>query len=813
MGTATTGSSFTGRAWVLKAIDDWLASDTLLPFLVVGLAGSGKSTLVSRLAAINAGDATAPTKRLRVGVFTHVHVCRAQDDPSLDAVRFVELLTRRLAAVIPGFSESLRTSVLPTLSVAGRASVGQAETGSVVAGVIIESLQIRGMSARAAFDRLVRRPLEGVTTSHAPVVVIDGLDESLVYGDGESVVDLIVAVSDSATDSSTGIRLLLTSRADDRVVKRIRHRPLDLVRDQPVEIDDVRDYALTRLEKLPSSTRATVAKKVADAAKGNFLYARYVLNELLSGPPATLASSEPLTLPDGLEAHYEEYLRRELTRRDERWEDRYRPLLALLSVGVGAGLSREHLVRAGQLAPSRVDDALKALSQYLTAPSADGPFQLYHESFREFLTSNPFFPIYPAEANAALGLYLLHRYAGNWAACDDDYAALNTLDHLTRAWTDRALLDPTTQAAVASARDELTSDANYRDGNSQARWIAEHAPAHVGREEVLAQIDHWAASSQTPVLLIVGPPGIGKTTLAAKIVQLTRQAQRDSRYPSLSSGVFSILLHISALEGRRGSSWLVGRLTECALARLRLISNVNGHASHNLGQDLRGERLEDLLLRLRTVESPDRLVVVVDALDELDDPLGDVPLRLARMAETGAFRLVVTTRAFPGIEAFPPDATTIISLAEMTPADTVAQLQSEGIPERDAEIIALRAEGNPLAVKLLAEAYREGVLVPEDQGADLGAVILQRLNEQIARAGNYGTVLRRVLVVLARHHAGLTASELAAVTLVPLPQVKRALDDLGPFVASDGAGRFRLVHQAVGDVIHSIGWIPNGDQQ
>jgi hypothetical protein len=73
-------------------------------------------------------------------------------------------------------------------------------------------------------------------------------------------------------------------------------------------VDDVREYADRRLAStvLSSSDRSRVARRVADAGHGNFLYARYVVNELVADPER-LSDPGTLALPDGLEGHYREF--------------------------------------------------------------------------------------------------------------------------------------------------------------------------------------------------------------------------------------------------------------------------------------------------------------------------------------------------------------------------------------------------------------------------------------------------------------------------------------------------------------------------
>ena len=191
--------------------------------------------------------------------------------------------------------------------------------------------------------------------------------------------------------------------------------PLDLVADAPDDSDDVRTYAFERLRNFDPATREAVAAMVRAGADGSFLYARYVLNDLLADP-TRIENPSALSLPAGLAGHYREYLERELVRRSERWEDRYRPLLGLLAVARGDGLPRNLLVAATELEEDRVDDALRVIGQYLSGASPEGPFRLYHQSFRDFLLADSDYAVYPALANRRLAEAVLEGHPGRWSA-------------------------------------------------------------------------------------------------------------------------------------------------------------------------------------------------------------------------------------------------------------------------------------------------------------------------------------------------------------------------------------------------------------
>jgi hypothetical protein len=267
--------------------------------------------------------------------------------------------------------------------------VGSAASGAKIKNVVIESLQIGQLSARVAFDQIIRTPLEVLCTSdfkETILILVDGLDEALTYA-AENIVTLLGDIVDHPKDLPVQVRFLLASRPDPRVKHAIGEPSLHLIDDAPDDVDDVQTYVYHRLQTLPEARRSALTALIAQAGRGNFLYARYVLDDLLKDAGWTRHEAE-LTLPDGLSDVYRQFLKRELGRTLEQWSERYGNLLGVVSVARGDGLTREQLANITGLPQSQTDDILRVCSQYLTSTRPAGPLRIYHESFREFLLSD-----------------------------------------------------------------------------------------------------------------------------------------------------------------------------------------------------------------------------------------------------------------------------------------------------------------------------------------------------------------------------------------------------------------------------------------
>jgi WD40 repeat protein len=435
---------FTGRGWVFEALDRWLSEDRQRRFLLVGGPGTGKSTLAARLVELGRGEVPADGfPRLGQGALAAAHFCRARVDQTLDPRRVFESLSLQLASRYPGFRDALIAQAKEPgveIHISGRAEVEVAE--GEVSGIRIGSLDVAGLAAGEVFDRLLRRPLEALCTNDFEgqvLILVDALDEALGYQGHPNLVEALRAATDASEELPAQVRLLFTSRPDRRATERMGELAMDLLADAPPDEHDVRDYAERRLAtKLPDAEeRRAVAARVAEAGNGNFLYARYVVEDLLARPEA-LSDLGTLTLPDGLEEHYREFLSRELARSDEPWAERYRPLLGALAVAHGDGLTAAELAGATELRRSQADYALRVLAPYLSPPSMGGRVRLYHQSFRDFLLHDRDYGVYPDEANQRLADFFLDEYGEDWSADEPsggsrDYALEHTPTHLAEA--------------------------------------------------------------------------------------------------------------------------------------------------------------------------------------------------------------------------------------------------------------------------------------------------------------------------------------------------------------------------------------------
>lgn len=453
---------FTGREWVFKRIAEWLGDKNgSRVFLLAGGPGTGKTAIAARVVQWHLGNVPSDQfSGLLPGCLASFHFCQAGLDSTLSPLTFVQSLSQTLANRYPVYLTALEKQGPQQFVIHSSVTVqGNVASNSTVTGVNIGHVQISifGGDARPLFDQMVRRPLQelcNAVPNESIVILVDSLDEALSFHSDTNIAQLLRLVQDFPRQ----VRFLLTCRSNnERAFDLVGQPTLDLIADAPPGFAEVRAYAAARLADAPEPERSIVVDCVAQSSKGNFLYAYHVLNDLLR-PGVALSRAAVNDLPLALEDVYRKFLQREFTASDVRWKDVYRPLLGLIAVARGEGLGKAQLIAITGLAEDTANDVLTTCRQYLIGVETDGPYRIYHQSFRDFLLSDKKFTVYPAERHAQIARYLQDTFGTNWGTCKDEYALRYAPVH----WAEAAMLSEAGRVARTQVLIELTHNQKYQ---------------------------------------------------------------------------------------------------------------------------------------------------------------------------------------------------------------------------------------------------------------------------------------------------------------------------------------------------------------
>lgn len=548
---------FTGREWVFAAIDRWLADPSRRPvFLLSGRPGVGKSATMARLVQFSLGEALIPNRpNLDPGFIAHFHFCQAAKDKTLSSLRYIEALSQTLANRYQAFRDTLLSQQDQNVSIRVEQTAGSVVGGGQMTGVFIKELHIGGLNPRAAFDRAVRIPLETLCTTDfaGPIVLlVDSLDEALLWAEDDNIAALLAGVFDRSGNLPSQVCAILSSRNDEQIRRWYGRPALDLIDNTPRGAHDVQTYVYQQLSEGSEQQRRQIARRLDRVAKGNFLYARYTLNDITSKGALPALSTLPQR-PSDLDGIYRTFIKRHLANSDKQWKQ-VRPLLGALVVARDNGLTQAQLHGVmdlfKELTSDETDDLLSACSQYLAGTQPTGPFQIYHQSFREFLRQSNEFSIYPVEANQAIADFFIQTYGDDWLSCDDKYALRYTRVHLQEAAAaaDRPE-DRRVRARIGEKLTALDRDDRYRVARIRMFSKGELAPpvesfisrvalGFVGRQWIFHRLDDWLESRESRHFLIVGGAGTGKSALAARLWQISRglTAIDELSYPHLAPG-------------------------------------------------------------------------------------------------------------------------------------------------------------------------------------------------------------------------------------------------------------------------------------
>ncbi|GAA4457709.1 tetratricopeptide repeat protein [Phytohabitans houttuyneae] len=457
------GWFFTGRLRVLGAITAWLAGPGPGMFVVTGPAGSGKSAVVGRVAALS-------DPRTRADMLAHGALAAHDPDPGQGTVD-VALYAR-----------------------------GQRYTALL--GELARGLDIAAGSDPVSIDDVLR-VLE--SRGGHPTVLLDALDEAYAPDLHRIATDLLVPLGTRAK-VLVGTR---PGRLDRQTTLVDLLGPQGTVADlaaEPATEEDIRSYVSRRLGDVPEA--GAVAAEVTRRAVrdgGGFLYARVVTSQLAAEPVDATVDGWQHRLAASVTSAFAGDL-------DRSGQPGARHLLTALAWSYGKGLPARDVLPALASAVaggpgaggSDVEDALHAFGRYVVESGEDGHavYRLFHQELVDHLAGDP---EEGRRVDLAVGALLVAQSAGGTRPADvAPYLRRHAASHLARAGTDGiAVLRRLAETNPDAYRPGLTAALTYRFASLGSEMAESHAAledAIAGAWESTTLARHRANTGQAPDL-------------------------------------------------------------------------------------------------------------------------------------------------------------------------------------------------------------------------------------------------------------------------------------------------------------------------
>jgi len=494
---------FSGRTWLLPGLLAWLDDPHERMFLLTGGPGTGASMLAAWLAgdqlsytwpALSDPLAAAQLEQVRQQVAA-VYFCEAASH-NLSPRAVAENLANQLARNIPEFSAALVAALAERVKISVTQEI-ETVSGGNVTGVKIDYLDLGAWDDEASFSGAFCEPLRQLYRSGYTkniLIIIDSLEEALAYTGRITLVQLLAELG----ELPPRVRFLITSRSDPRLLKYFRRAPsVDLINDSPDARAEVRDYITRRLTAqlphLEPGERQALIQRISRQTKGVFLAARLLMDDLIAHPDKRPGESGLPGTPDELSAIYQSFLNRELGRDEALWFSTYRPLLGLIAVGRGPGLTRTQLAR---ITAQDVDLPLRVCKQWLAGDLPEGPFRFFDRAFSDFLLDDPLnldYHIHAPEMHRLISDFYLRNYSQDWLSCDA-YGLYNLMEH--------TLASELLPAELRGAFRRILTDKFIQAIQERTGWLY----AFVEDLGALAQVEHaWAAQQCLSLVLDRAP--------------------------------------------------------------------------------------------------------------------------------------------------------------------------------------------------------------------------------------------------------------------------------------------------------------------
>ncbi len=331
-----------GREPVIKAIEDYIKGDKNDIFVLKGVAGTGKSAIISEL--------VKNTELVR-----SAHICSFDIANTLKPHDILCNLAYYLACSDRDYARNVSFEKLNELG---------------------------NFPLQQVFDILFTKQLKGETRKFA--LVIDGLDEM----DYKDYMELVKVLKNGASTIGN-VKIILAIRSEERYISKFEKNPCyELNKENNAKAAE--EYISWYLKE-KNVYSDSLKKKLLDVSEGNFQYLTYLFGQYSD---SALDITDP-GLPDDLKDLYLVSLQRRYPDPDE-FISEYSGLLSVLCAAAEP-------LRADDIAFLLDEDAedikKKTLKLSYLVKKENGKFSIYHKSMKDFLTDSDFSEEYAVSAS------------------------------------------------------------------------------------------------------------------------------------------------------------------------------------------------------------------------------------------------------------------------------------------------------------------------------------------------------------------------------------------------------------------------------
>jgi hypothetical protein len=232
-------NNFKGREWLFNDFENWINDPDRNIYVLLGEAGSGKTTFVSNLIE-------------KYSCIKAAHFCQINNSARSNPKRILCSLAYHLATQIPIYKEELLKYT--------------------------NLNAINDMNSVRLFEYLFIEPLSKIKIDETCVIVIDAIDEAISPSSKNEILNLLI---NDFSKLPIFIKFFITSRPNkDILTKSSKFQTTNIESSQ--NRNDIECFIIDVLNKNDIKFNSSTLDKLLNITKGNFLFANIVLNDIIS---------------------------------------------------------------------------------------------------------------------------------------------------------------------------------------------------------------------------------------------------------------------------------------------------------------------------------------------------------------------------------------------------------------------------------------------------------------------------------------------------------------------------------------------------